>query len=108
MYFIISTPIAILAVLLGERIVNKIPDNNDKFNLTATPPYGEDKIVVYASELPLGSVAMENIGNGLGRYKGTQRSLAMKTRGIAITPVGKDVPSIAQFYEGTCAITIKK
>jgi len=88
--------------------IYKIPDKNDKFKLTARPPYGVDKIVLYASDLPLGSVPMENIDNGLGRYNGTKKSLALKTRGIAVTQIEKGTSSIAQFFERTCTITTKK
>lgn len=83
-----------------------IPDKNDKFKLIATPPFGVDKIVVYASDLPLGPVPIEHMDNGFGRYNGTKKSLAIKTRGIIITQIEKGTSSIAQFFEGTSAITI--
>jgi hypothetical protein len=83
----------------------KIPDENDKFNLTVTPPYGADKIVVYASAVPLGSVPMESLGNGLHRYEGTTKSLAMKSRGLKITPINNQNSLIADFYETECIIT---
>jgi len=83
----------------------KIPDQNDRFNLTVTPPYGVDKIVVYASAAPLGSVPMESVGNGLHRYHGTTSSLALKTRGIKISPIDNKNNSIADFYETACTIT---
>ena len=85
-----------------------IPDKNDKFKLMATPPYGADKIVVYASEVQLGPVPMKKIGNGLHQYKGTAESFAMKTRGIKIAPVDNERNLIADFYEATCIITIEK
>ena len=84
-----------------------IPDKKDKFTLIASPPFGVDKIVVYASDLPLGPVSMEKMDNGFGRYNGTKKSLAIKTRGIAVTQIEKGTSSIAQFFEGTSAITIK-
>jgi len=83
-----------------------IPDKNDKFTLIATPPFGVDKIVVYASDRPLGPAPMEKMDNGLGRYNGTKKSLAVKTRGIVVTQIEKGTPSIAQFFEGTSAIMI--
>lgn len=88
--------------------IYKIPDRNDKFKLTVTPPYGIDKIVVYASEVPLGSVPMEKVGNGLSQYKGNSKSLAMKTRGIKIVSSEIKNDSIVQFFEATCSISTGK
>lgn len=81
----------------------KIPDDGDQFDLTVSPPFGTDRIVVYASEVPLGQVDMQSIGKGLSAYEGDRQSLATSTRGIAVT--GKkdgtaDQP-IAEFYEAT-------
>lgn len=86
----------------------KIPEKNDTFKLLAKPPYGADKIVVYASEVPLGSVPMKKVGNGLHRYEGTAESFAMKTRGIKIVSDDNEKKSIADFYEATCIITTEK
>lgn len=91
--------------LFNAGVEYKIPDNNDKFELTVSPPYGVDKIVVYASAVPLGPVPMESVGNGLHRYKGTTKSLAMQTRGIKITPMDNKTNLIADFYEAACIIT---
>jgi len=81
----------------------KIPDQEDKFNLTVSPPFGKDKIVVYASEVPLGQVAMTNIGQGLSAYAGDQKTLAVLTRGIAVTAKesGSKEPPVADFYEAS-------
>ena len=86
----------------------KIPEENDTFKLLAKPPYGADKIVVYASEVPLGLVPMKKVGNGLHRYEGTAESLAMKTRGIKIVSDENEENSIADFYEATCIIITEK
>jgi len=91
--------------LFNAGVEYKIPDNSDKFELTVSPPYGVDKIVVYASAVPLGPVPMESVGNGLHRYKGTTKSLAMQTRGVKITPMGNKTNLIADFYETACIIT---
>ena len=85
-----------------------IPGKNDGFKILAKPPYGADKIVVYASEVPLGSVPMKKIDNGLHRYEGTAEALAVKTRGIKIVADDNDRKSIADFYEAACIITIEK
>jgi len=90
--------------------VYTIPDKEDRFNLQVVPPYGEDRLVVYASEVPLGEVAMDSIGQGLRQYRGLQKNLAVQTRGIQVTGGGDgiDTDSGAEFYEATWAITTKK
>ena len=88
--------------------VYKIPDKGDHFNLKVSPPYGEDQIVVYASEVPLGTVSMEQAGQGLRSFKGTRKSLAVKTRGVAIVLETQNAVSGAQFYEGTWSVTTVK
>lgn len=98
--------------------VYKIPDKGDLFDLEVTAPYGEDQIVVYASEVPLGKVEMESIGQGLGRYRGSRKALATMTRGVSVVsasessfpktiPMSTDRPnaSAAEFYEATWTLT---
>lgn len=86
----------------------KIPDGEDQFDLTVSPPYGKDKIVVYASEVPLGEVAMNSIGMGLNAFQGDSSSLAVRTRGISVTSKKKkktsQAPAIAEFYEASYEI----
>ena len=87
--------------------IYNIPDQGDLFSLTVRPPFGEDQIIVYSSEVPLGKVDMEQVGQGLSRYEGTRSAFAAQTRGIAVigsdvsadasTGTGKD--SGAEFYE---------
>ena len=90
--------------------VYTIPDRGDRFDLQVVPPYGEDHIVVYASEVPLGEVAMNPVGQGLSQYRGVQKNLATQTRGIQVTGGGGgiDTDSGAEFYEATWTLTTKK
>lgn len=91
-------------------VTYKIPDQEkgDQFSLTVQPPFGEEKIIVYASNVDQGEVAMDQAGDGLYAYRGTLRNLSQKTRSIAITPVtGK--PKAAEFFEAGCQVkTIEK
>jgi len=87
--------------------IYKIPDNKDYFDLTVTPPYGKDKIIVYASDVPLGKVSLEQTGQGIGRYRGSQKSLANLSRGISIESAGQGNRP-AQFYEATWSVTTGK
>ena len=79
----------------------KIPDQGDLFALTVRPPFGEDQIVVYASEVPLGRVDMEQVGQGLSRYTGTRSAFSAMTRGIAVESAAKSAEPGAEFYEAT-------
>lgn len=85
--------------------VYKIPDQGDHFDLKVTAPYGEDQIVVYASEVPVGRADMEAVGQGLRRYRGNRESLAAMTRGIQVTPSAASSHSGAEFYEATWTLT---
>jgi hypothetical protein len=91
--------------------VYRIPDEGDRFDLTVSPPFGEDRIVVYASELPLGAVPMEAAGGGLRKYSGGIESLAAKTRGIKVmgsedaSRQSADPSGGAQFFEGNWHIS---
>ncbi len=83
----------------------KIPDKGDPFDLKVSPPYGEDRIVVYASEVPLGSVVTEPLGRGLRSFRGSAKSLAAKTRGISVVATGKNKSAGAEFYEAAWSLT---
>lgn len=80
-----------------------IPNEDDKFELTVSPPYGTDRIVVYASEVPLGDVQTTPIAQGLSLFTGDQKALGTRTRGIAVTAKVDEesttTPAIAEFFE---------
>ena len=88
--------------------VYKVPDIGDHFQLKASPPYGEDQIVVYASEVPLGSVSLEQTVEGLGLYRGSKKTLGFQTRGISVLPLSANEKSGAEFYEATWKFTTNK
>jgi hypothetical protein len=85
--------------------IYKIPDKNDKFNLKVQEPFGEDNIVVYASEVPLGQVTMQPIENGLSLYRGSLKSLASKTRGIEVVSKESESESGVEYYEAIWRLT---
>lgn len=84
--------------------VYRIPDAEDRFSLTVTPPFGEDRIVVYASEAPLGEAALEPAGRGLNRYRGTRRDLGLVSRGISVTPSPPGAAAGTDFYEAAWVV----
>lgn len=82
----------------------KIPDKEDAFELKVTPPFGEDNIVVYASEVPVGGVDLVPAGQGLGIYRGARGDLAAQTRGISVVSGTSEKRAGAEFYEATCSL----
>lgn len=83
-----------------------IPNEEDRFDLSVSPPYGTDKIIVYASEDPLGETALTPIGQGLNLIPGDQQALGVATRGIAVTPktVADQQFAIAEYVESSFSI----
>ncbi|MBT3367870.1 MAG: DUF4384 domain-containing protein [Nitrospina sp.] len=79
--------------------VYKIPDAEDHFTIKVRAPYGEDQVVVYASDVPLGQVETESIGQGLRQYRGTRYRLGVQTRALFITHEPADSHVGAEFYE---------
>ncbi len=80
----------------------RIPDGaqGDRFSIISTPPYGTDTIVTLASEVPLGTVNLTPVGQGLGQFSGTRESFSnIVTRGMKV--VGKDANRPVGFYEST-------
>jgi hypothetical protein len=89
-------------------IIYKIPDAGDRFDLTVGPPYGQDQIIVYASEVPLGQVTLEQVNHGLHRYRGSRKELAVQTRGIAVVGANQGLQEGAEFYEASWGLTTGK
>lgn len=91
---------------LGGKVY-KIPDMADKFDLKVSPPFGDENVVVYASEAPLGDVKMASIGQGLRQYRGQRSGLGFKSRGIKIEGTSMDTGIGAGFYEATWTLTTR-
>jgi hypothetical protein len=87
--------------------VYTIPGKEDRFSLEVTPPYGRDRILVYASDKPLGRAQLRGVGAGLGEFRGTREELGAKLRGIR--PVGNDNGKKVQgqFFESSCEVVTK-
>ncbi len=85
--------------------IYKIPDEGDHFDLKVSPPFGQDQIVVYASEVPLGAVEMEPVGKGLSMFKGDKKAFESKTRGISVLGSGQKAAAGAEFYEAAWTLT---
>jgi hypothetical protein len=88
--------------------VYRIPDKEDRFELKVSPPYGEDQIIVYASEVPLGEVATESTGQGPRLYRGGEKELALKSRGIQVVAAEAGGSTSKDFYEASWTIATQK
>jgi len=87
-----------------------IPGEQDRFDLEVVEPFGRDRIIVYASDVPQGDVLLQPIGQGLLEFQGPEESLSIQTRAIKV--VGKDRDSSrtdsvggSEFYEAVWEIT---
>jgi hypothetical protein len=65
--------------------VYKVPDSGDAFALNVSPPFGQEKLVLYASEQPLGKTDMQPVGQGLSMFQGSKGDLDKKVRAISIS-----------------------
>ncbi|MCD6486855.1 MAG: DUF4384 domain-containing protein [Syntrophobacterales bacterium] len=57
-----------------------VPDEGDRFNLEVHSPFGEERIIVYASDLPLSLRNMKTVAGGLYTYRGKESSLGKSVR----------------------------
>ena len=88
----------------GQRY--QIPGAGDRFSLKVTPPYGQERIVVYASETPMGEIPMKSLGAGLQEYQGSNDDLALRVRSIqpVARPAGDVTPGGTEFYEASWTV----
>ena len=88
----------------GKRY--QIPGPGDRFELKVTPPYGQERIVVYASETPMGEIAMAPLGAGLYEYQGSNDDLAFRVRSIQpVARLGGSMTSGSTgFYEASWVV----
>jgi len=84
--------------------VYPIPTLADRFTLRVLAPYGQEKMVVYASEVPMGAIAARSIGGGLQQYVGTQTALGRDSRrAVAVEAREQMASQGVAFYEATAA-----
>lgn len=63
-----------------------VPEDSDGFSLDVAPPFGAERIVLYASESPLAGVKTRSLGDsGMLSVEGGQKALSSMSRGIKIS-----------------------
>ncbi len=90
----------------------QVPSNSfhqqpgDRFSLQVTPPYGQERIVVYASETPMGDIPMAPLAAGLPEYQGSNDDLAFRVRSIqpVARPAGNTTSGSTGFYEASWVV----
>ena len=82
----------------------EVPSGNDRFELEVNPPFGEEKILVYASSTELGKINLQAAG-AVYEVKTKASDVGTKTRGIVLKEKTGDNEPTESFYEGK--VTIK-
>jgi len=86
-------------------VVYEIPSGNDRFEMEVSPPFGEEKIIVYAGSSPLGEIGLQDAG---AVYEVTTKAkdVGRRTRGIQIVQKGvAPEKAVSEFVEE--ALTVK-
>ncbi|OQY50630.1 MAG: hypothetical protein B6240_01305 [Desulfobacteraceae bacterium 4572_87] len=86
-------------------VIYRVPGEGDRFAIQVMDNLGEEKIVVYASEVPLGEVNTTPAGAGLRGYGGTRDQMGRDVRAIKVVSMGARPESGAEFYEATWKFT---
>lgn len=76
-----------------------IPGKNDGYQLTVAPPYGKEKVIVYASSSPQGEVDTKPAGNTLLSVEADIKEIGLTARGVSL-----EAKKGVEFYETKCHI----
>lgn len=72
-----------------------LPSEGDAYTLDVVPPFGRDRIVLYARLTPLGDAPLAPLDKGLGQFKGDEETLTVLTRAIKVAPKTPGAPAAA-------------
>lgn len=78
-------------------VVYSVPGHGDTFSLTIEPPYGKEKLSLYARTTPLGNLNKNNLGSAF-LLTDSSEDIAKKTRGISLNAVGTKVAADGTVY----------
>jgi len=73
----------------------RIPDEGDRYELSAQPPFGTVRFVVYATSLPMSQVNLTTATGGTFRYRSSEKFFGRSVRHII--PMAEE--QLAEFYE---------
>lgn len=88
--------------------VYTLPSGKDQYDLTVSEPFGEEKIIVYASTSELGDVKLEDAGSVFVIGEKAEDT-GVRTRGIKITKRDDtSKPKAAEFHENSIKVKTYK
>jgi hypothetical protein len=85
-------------------MVYEVPAGNDRFELEVSPPFGPERIVVYAGTAPLGDLSLEEAG-GVYQVRTRSADVGISTRGLKITGKQAGSDAAAEFVEAEERLT---
>lgn len=92
-------------------VIYEVPTGNDKFELEVSPPFGEEKVSVYASTSPLGEIGTATRG-AVFQVTTAAKDVGVRTRGIKISATSGDKAgspaAAAEFFEDSMKVTTGK
>jgi len=80
-------------------VIYEIPSGNDPFDLEVTPPFGDEKIIIYASSTELGKINVKPAGV-FYKIKTKADDVGVSTRGLQLKEKTGTVSPAEAFYEG--------
>ena len=86
----------------GGKII-QIPEEGAGYSIAVSPPFGKEKLIVFASTSPQGDIIVSPKGGPLLHVNDEMSVVEVKTRGVKIE---KDKSS--EFYETNCNIKTMK
>lgn len=85
-------------------MVYELPAGEDRFELEVSPPFGAERIVVYAGTAPLGDLSLEEAG-GVYQVRTRGADVGITTRGLQITGKQAAPGAAAEFVEAEEGLT---
>jgi hypothetical protein len=85
-------------------VIYELPAGTDEYDLTVTPPFGRESIIVYASTEPQGDVNVESAGS-VYQVVSKPEVAGMQTRGIKFS---KKEKTASGFYESSLDVNTSK
>lgn len=76
-----------------------LPDGKDQFVMEVAPPFGAERITVYASDQPLGKIKTESAGSVFVVDAAQRGLIAQQLRGIKLVKTGSGSQQPAEFSE---------
>lgn len=74
-----------------------VPAGEDRFQITVAPPFGAERLVLFASTAPLGDLAVENLGAVFGS-RALPVEASRHSRSVKVEEKGE--PWVVEYFEG--------